>query len=222
MSLNLEVQKRVHSIVTEDPKSWDELWKQDLTPWDDGQMQPPLRSLIESKELELPPTGRALVPGCGSGYDAIFLGSAIGYDVVGLDISSKAVECAQKNLTSSGIEGLTSKVEFQSADFFELDPKDDNEKFDIVYDYTFFVAIPPSLRPTWGTQMSRLVKQNGYLITLVYPILAHTEQGPPFYVRPEHYPPVLGEGWEKVVDRTPVDSTPRHVDRERLVVWRKL
>ncbi|KAF9269350.1 thiol methyltransferase 1 [Marasmius fiardii PR-910] len=217
-----EERKQVQRIVTDDPKSWDELWKQNITPWDGGQMQPPLRSLIESKELDFPATGRALVPGCGSGYDAVFLGASLGYDVLGLDISPVALEKAQRTLQETGIEGLDSKVKFQAANFFDLDPAKENEKFDLVYDYTFFVAIPPSLRATWGSQMSKLVKQNGYLITLIYPMLPYTEAGPPFYVRPEHYPPVLGEGWEKVVDKVPDNSAPSHIDMERLVVWRKL
>ncbi|KAG7094323.1 hypothetical protein E1B28_007923 [Marasmius oreades] len=183
-------------------------------------MQPSLKDLIESKELDLPENGRALVPGCGAGYDAIFLGGSLGYDVVGLDISPAALETAQRNLTSSGLQ--TSKVHFKASDFFTLDPTEEKDKFDLIYDYTFFVAIPPSLRPKWGSQMSKLLKPKGHLITLVYPILPYTETGPPFYVRPEHYPEVLGEGWEKVIDRVPDNSVETHIGKERLVVWRKL
>lgn len=37
----------------------------EVTPWDAGDIQPPLQDLIESKEIEFPREGRALVPGCG-------------------------------------------------------------------------------------------------------------------------------------------------------------
>ena len=70
--------------------------------------------------------------------------------------------------------------------------------------------------------MKKLVKPGGYLITLIFPIVSYVEVGPPFYVRPEHYDEVLGDGWEKVVDQVPENSLPTHVDKERLVVRRKL
>ena len=66
--------------------------------------------------------------------------------------------------------------------------------------FSFFVAIIPSRRPEWGRKMQELVKPGGYLITLVFPIFAYHETGPPFWVLPEHYDEVLGDGWEKVVD----------------------
>lgn len=70
--------------------------------------------------------------------------------------------------------------------------------------------------------MSKLVKPGGYLITLVFPIDPPQDVGPPFFVRPEHYVGPLGEGWEKVIDKVPERSSETHVNRERLVVWKKL
>jgi hypothetical protein len=87
--------------------------------------------------------------------------------------------------------------------------------------HSFFVAIFPSLRADWGRQMISLIKPGGFLVTLVYPLDPWTESGPPFYVRPQHYIEVLGEGWEKVLDIVPAVSSETHVGRERLVVWKK-
>lgn len=87
----------------------------------------------------------------------------------------------------------------------------------------FFVAIPPALRSRWGKHVSALLKPGGYLITLVFPLnLSADEDGPPFFVKPEHYVDVLGDGWEKVLDKIPENSIPQHVGRERLVVYRRL
>ena len=88
----------------------------------------------------------------------------------------------------------------------------------------FFVAIPPVLRSDWGKQISALLKPGGYLITLVFPLnLPVDDDGPPFFVKPEHYVDVLGDGWEKVLDKVPENSTPQpRVGRERLVAYRKL
>ena len=90
-----------------------------------------------------------------------------------------------------------------------------------VASFRFFVAIPPEMRPDWGKKMQELVKRGGYLITLIFPILSFTESGPPFFVRPEHYDEVLGEGWTKVLDKIPERSSPIHVDRERVVVYKR-
>lgn len=70
--------------------------------------------------------------------------------------------------------------------------------------------------------MNALVKSGGFLITLIYPITPFTEEGPPFFVRPEHYTEVLGEKWEKVIDKIPTESQESHIGLERLVVWKKL
>jgi methyl halide transferase len=89
---------------------------------------------------------------------------------------------------------------------------------------SFFVAIPPSKRPEWGRQMNSLVKSGGFLITLVYPIKPFTEDGPPFFIRPEHYVEILEDtgNWEKVIDMIPVESHESHIGLEHLVVWKKL
>lgn len=70
--------------------------------------------------------------------------------------------------------------------------------------------------------MTKLVKPGGYLVTIIFPIDPYTEVGPPFYVRPEHYDEVLGDGWTKVVDKVPENSLESHVNRERIVVRRKM
>ena len=70
--------------------------------------------------------------------------------------------------------------------------------------------------------MSDLVKSGGYLVTLIFPIDPPQDYGPPWFVRPEHYEEVLGQKWEKVYDKVPEKSAPTHVNRERMIVWKKL
>ncbi|KAK7046729.1 S-adenosyl-L-methionine-dependent methyltransferase [Favolaschia claudopus] len=209
------VMAKVREIITDDPHSWDEAWKQNLTPWDFGRIQPPLKEVTQSGELALPTHGRAFIPGCGSGHDAIYIASELGLDCLAIDVSTIAVQNASKNLSDSV------KARFEIQDFFSFSVPDD-QKFDLIYDYTFFVAIPPPRRAEWGKQMNNLIKPGGYLITLVFPLDPESDVGPPWFVRPEHYLAPLGDGWEKIVDRVPKCSSETHVGRERLVVWKKL
>ncbi|KAJ7749338.1 S-adenosyl-L-methionine-dependent methyltransferase [Mycena maculata] len=206
---------KLREIITDDPHTWDQAWVENVTPWDVGVSQPPLREVVQSGEVAFPTRGRAFVPGCGSGHDAIFLSSELGLDTLAIDISPVAVKNASKNIPAD------LNVRIEAHDFFSF-AVPDSEKFDLIYDYTFFVAIPPSRRHEWGTQMNALIKPGGYLITLVFPLDPEQDFGPPWFVRPEHYLAPLGDGWEKVVDRIPTSSSPTHIGRERLVVWKKL
>ncbi|KAI0663061.1 S-adenosyl-L-methionine-dependent methyltransferase [Cubamyces menziesii] len=141
-------------------KGWDEAWKDEATPWDAGTMQPALQELVESSELDLPKSGRALVPGCGRGYDAVFVARSLGLETIGIDISPTAIEAA--NEYKRAVDP-TANVRFEETSFFALN----DTSFELVYDYTFFVALPLSMRPEWGIQMGKIVKHGGFLITLV-------------------------------------------------------
>ncbi|KAF9221882.1 S-adenosyl-L-methionine-dependent methyltransferase [Gyrodon lividus] len=190
----------VARLLQENPDNgWDNAWKAGVTPWDAGDVQPALRNLILSKELDLPKQGRAL------GYDATFIASNLGLDALAIDISPTAVQAAQ--VFANG------KASFKEADFFKLSASEE-QKISLIYDHTFFEKL--------GRQISALLKRGGYLITLVYPLDLPLAGGPPFHVKPEHYVDVLGEGWVKVLDKVPGKSTPTHMGRERLVVYRKL
>lgn len=73
---------------------WEKSWEAAVTPWDLGKPTPIIEHLVKSGTL---PKGRALVPGCGTGYDVVALASPERF-VVGLDISSTAVEKAKQVL----------------------------------------------------------------------------------------------------------------------------
>lgn len=89
--------------------------------------------------------------------------------------------------------------------------------------YSFFVAIPPSMRDDWGRQMSALVKPGGYLITLVYPLgLTPDGRGPPYHVEPEHYIGPLGGNFTKVYDETPKTKAASPYDGDsQMIVWKR-
>lgn len=148
---------RQHFSASNEPKKWDELWKNDFTPWDRGLPNPALLDLLQTrKDLVKPVTGDsaqknrklAFVPGCGKGYDVLLFAS-FGYDAVGLDASSTAIDACRKLAKEEGDtyplqEGVKSRgnITFVAGDFFG----DDWEKeifagragsgFDLIYDYT--------------------------------------------------------------------------------------
>jgi len=204
-------------------EGWDIAWKNNITPWDRGDTQPALRDFVESNKIAFSRTGKALVPGCGRGYDAVYIGSKLGLQTIGMDISATAIEAANLNLKNTNVPEGT-KISFQVENFFEYRVSDASDKFDLCYDYTFFVALPPSLRPAWGSQMRSLVKEGGYLITLIFPIDGDRSDGPPFSVNTEIYKQALqgdsgGVAWTKVLEEETTNDERK--GRERIAVWKR-
>jgi SAM-dependent methyltransferase len=123
------------TLISQDPLGgWEKAWAQEITPWDGGSSQPPLRDVITSSGIPFPRSGRALVPGCGRGYDAVLIAQTLGLDTVAVDISQTAVNKANLFLESVKLEN--GKVSAQLADFFTYEVGD-ADRFSLVYDYTY-------------------------------------------------------------------------------------
>src|SRR5271157_6027400 len=67
--------------------------------WDIGRPQPAFDSLAKSGNL----VGRVLDPGCGTGEHAL-LAASLGHEVVGVDLSAKAIELAMTKAATRGVE----------------------------------------------------------------------------------------------------------------------
>jgi methyl halide transferase len=109
------------------------------------------------------------------------------------------------------------------------------EHFDFIFDYTFFCALPPSLRPAWGARIAELLTPGtGLLLTFIYPIQETASgddegdsiQGPPY--------PVTVDGYRRVLElhgvfmeedgggpRENPDTVPARSGRELVCWWRK-
>lgn len=143
--------------VSSHPTQWDQLWKDEYTPWDRGTPSLALADLLTEQRSLFPPTPQtqtrptALVPGCGRGYDVLLL-SALGYDVTGLDSSSTSLaRAAEIEANSSKDEVYAArdpsrgkgKVTWVKADFFDADAEGMKGKvFDLVFDYTVRLPLP--------------------------------------------------------------------------------
>ncbi|KAI7233390.1 hypothetical protein KC330_g5425 [Hortaea werneckii] len=218
---------------------WNAMWEQNVTPWDRGEPSP---ALVDTLQYKLPqieasssqdtssnkahnqqPTRRkkALVPGCGRGYDVLLL-AAYGYDAYGLDTSTLAIQGAQElaqspdratKYPSNNPSGTgPGTATFLEADFFSDDfltqthspttttttttgPEQPAEPktFDLIYDYTFLCALPPALRPAWSKRMSQLLSPlGGILICLEFPLKKPPSSGgPPHGLTRELYEQLL-------------------------------
>lgn len=193
------------------PVDWQRAWKEGTTPWDEGQSPPALLRLLEEERI---PTGRVFVPGCGAGYDLATLAHR-DREVIGLDLSDDA-----RSAFVDANSDLPGRVTYEVGDFFAYAPSDG---FDFVWDYTFFCALDPPQRAEWATVMTRLLKSNGLLATLLFP---HADSipdtaGPPWPINTDLVRGFLGGSFE-LLEETEVDRThPGREGKERLALWRR-
>ena len=152
---------------------WAKLWEAgDFLPWDRMVPSPALTDALDNyphvlgtSKLVLPDgttrRKRALVPGCGRGVDVMLL-QAYGYDVVGLEYASKALEACEIYAKETESEdmykpkddqlGKGSRTfvqgDFYADDWLEKAGLNEHGKegvFELIYDYTVSCSIPHSI-----------------------------------------------------------------------------
>ncbi|KAJ0278048.1 hypothetical protein CBS470a_009976 [Colletotrichum nupharicola] len=194
---------------------WSELWESDESNlWDRGKPSPALIDLIESRSevLPRPSTGRrlkALVPGCGKGYDVVML-ALHGYDVYGLEVSERGADVARQYAaaelpepgdynfgTHDSVSGAQpGEVKILAGDFFKRDWEaqcasssgDDFQGFDLIYDYT------------------ELLSLTGVLVCLEFPLYKDLDMpGPPWGLRGVYWN-ILAQGGDGLIQEPVVED----------------
>lgn len=198
--------------------NWEAIW---ATGVDKGELFDCENALPEFtrrlKERSLPLTsteGRALVPGCGRGYDVEILSrSQLFRHVIGIEISTTATESAQTYLQSITPK-LPDNYEVIVADFFTHD----FGKADLIYDYAFMCALPPQRRQEWGQRMAFLINPGGLLITIIYPDV-DKQGGPPWSVHFADYNDVLQHAFVVKEGPTALGEGAAHFRRRDRTSW---
>ncbi|KAK6851076.1 thiol methyltransferase [Apiospora arundinis] len=202
--------------LSDHPSRWNACWEEEYTPWDRSGPSLALSDLLPF----LPPATTlgsqekpltALVPGCGRGHDVLLL-SSFGFDTVGLDVSERAMAEARKNAESINLDEVyplkgeaqtRGAYKFMVGDFFKADwvaeAGVEGGEFDLIFDYTFGCALPPSARPAWAQRYRDLLSTTGRLVCLEFPSTKKPEEpGPPWAMNPHTYMAHLGHPGEEV------------------------
>lgn len=150
---------------------WNEKYATAQIGWDLGQVSPPLQAYIDQirdKEIKI------LIPGCGNAYEAQYLLDKGFKNITLLDIAPLAVAQLKKQFeTQAAIRVLL-------VDFFEHE-----ERYDLIFEQTFFCAIPPQMREQYVKKMHDLLNPHGRLVGLLFNRVF--ESGPPFGGSMESY-----------------------------------
>jgi len=151
-------------------QDWEAHYAQGETPWDTNEPDPHLVELVRSGVI---PKGRALDIGCGTGTNVLWL-AAQGFDVMGVDVSSRAIEMAKAK--SAGAEG---RFSFATHDILAAEVP--SGPFDFVFDRgCFHVFDEPADRARFAERVAAALRPGGQWLS----IMGSTE-GPPR----DHGPP---------------------------------
>ena len=139
-------------------REWDQIYrKYPPNSWG-WELSRPRSILIESIERGRIRKGKALDLCCGAGTNTNYLAKK-GFDVTGIDISTKAIEYAK--MKSANVEGRTS---FVKESFINLSFQDD--VFNFVFDMGCFHHVEIEDRDNFIKEIHRVMKERGvYLLT---------------------------------------------------------
>ncbi len=126
-------------------------------PWNIGEAQPEIAALIDAGKI----TGPVLDAGCGVGDVALALAEK-GYDVVGADISTVAIEAA----TRAAAERNLTNVRFVQGDLRTLAV--DGEPFNTIVDCTLFHSLPVEAREDYLRGVHQVSAPGAVLHMLVF------------------------------------------------------
>jgi methyl halide transferase len=192
------------------PKFWEDIYQKKQTGWDLGEPTPVFRRLLDGDRLA---PGRVIVPGAGSGHDALEFARR-GFDVTAVDFAAEAARA----LSAQAEPGMALTV--IQADIFEL-PHTMDGTFDYALEYQCFCAIDPLRRPDYAKLVARLLKPGGLNIQLAFPLGTYVG-GPPYAVVADGIVFMFERlGFTLIQREMPADSVPRRRGCEELLILQK-
>ena len=189
---------------------WESIYLENDAGWDLGGVTPVFDRL--SRKMKI---GKVCIVGCGRGYDAIMF-SKKGFEVTAIDFASTAVNDLKKMSQENEVY-----VEILKENIFNL-PSEYHFQYDYVIEQTCFCAINPNRRKDYEETVFQLLKPNGLLIGLWFPLdKLKSDNGPPYGVTKEELEGFFSERWYKEIEEYPSDSIPTRKNREKLLVFKK-
>lgn len=156
-------------------KQWYEKWyagKEKIFAWNIGRPHAGLTEILDDGILK---SGGVLVPGCGTGYDAILLAER-GFDVVAFDFSANAIRKAQSKAKVK--HRRKGSLTFVVADIYDL-PDSYRKAFDYVVEIGNFQAMGVKERKEYVQVIAQVLKSCGKCIVICkkYPPLTPGPKG---------------------------------------------
>ncbi len=144
---------------------WNQRYTENNTPWDTGEPTTPFKTYIDSLNDH---SVKILIPGAGNGHEAKYLFEKGFTNVWVCDWANEALTRFSENLPDFP------KDQLLNVDYFKI-----SQQFNIIFEQTFFCALPPNLRSDYVTKTAALLQDGGRLVGLLFANQFPIE-GPPF------------------------------------------
>ena len=152
---------------------WARIYAEGGDRWERGEPAPPLARWVTGADAPAP--GRALVPGCGRGHEALMLAAA-GWQVTGLDLVETPLADAR---AAAEQRGLADRVSFEQGDFFARSAEEGlSGGFELMLEHTCYCAIDPARRDDYADAAVRVLAPGGRLVGLFW--ACGNQDGPPW------------------------------------------
>ena len=205
----------------ETPAEWDDLWRASKTPWDTGTAHPFLARLVQdlpSGRVLIPGCGAAHEAAVfAAARDEADPAQPKFSEIVCLDISQEATKQARAKLAAAALPADdVRRIQFQQGDFFvhgatfgdgqpvptwhaaqeagvmftAMEPAN---RYDVIFDYTFLTCIRYADHAAWADTHRRLLKPNGVLVCVIFPVRGQVDDSPPYAQHPMHVRNILCE-----------------------------
>ena len=194
-----------------DFKFWEDIYLKNDTGWDLGGPTPVFIEI--SKQIK---PGKLIILGCGRGYDAIMFAKK-GFEVTAVDFSPSAV-----NYLNNLSNRYRVKVNIIQEDIFLLNKTYANH-FDYLIEQTCFCAIDPKRRLEYEILTKSILKVNGLLIGLWFPIgKKMSEGGPPWGISLSKIKNIFKNNWTIEKEEYPILSIEKRKNREKLIIFKNI
>jgi len=164
--------KDAKSINSSTAEFWEKSYRNGDMGWDLGKPTPIFDNWIQFQTDSL----SICILGAGNGWDAINFAKK-GHNVTAVDFAKSAIDNMHASAQDNGVQ-----IKLIHSNIFNLS-KLFNHTFDIVLEYTCFCAINPARRMDYVRMTNQILKPDGKLVALLFPIDKDiNDDGPPFVV----------------------------------------
>ena len=193
------------------PEYWEKSYQSGNMGWDLGGPTPIFDDWIQCQADSL----SICILGAGNGWDAINFAEK-GHNVTAVDFAESAIDNMQTSAQNKDIQ-----INLIHSDIFDL-CKLFNYTFDIVLEYTCFCAIDPARRMDYVRMTNQILKPDGKLVAILYPIDKDlNDDGPPFAIDLDSTISLFSKYFILDTKEIPSLSIERRNGREVFVIFKK-
>jgi len=204
--------KDSQSINSTMPEYWEKSYQSGDMGWDLGGPTPIFNDWIQFQTNSL----SICILGAGNGWDAINFAEK-GHNVTAVDFAESAIDNMHTSAQSKGVQ-----INIVHSDIFDL-CKLFNHTFDIVLEYTCFCAIDPARRMDYVRMTNQILKPDGKLVALLFPIDKDiNDDGPPFAIDLDSTISLFSKYFILDTKEIPSLSIERRNGREVFVIFKKI